>query len=142
MIQQKGINMSDNFVSSLRSNCNILCGETLSNAVVRLYRLNYGNAHLASLPEDYWQTIAQINGIYYDGAEVYGLNSPLKVFKDLITQNQNLHTSHVVVLGENETDWLVYDAEQQRYQLVDKDEESVLYSAETLEKAINYILRL
>ncbi len=134
--------MSDDFVSFLRNNRDILCGDALASAVMRLYRLNYNNAHLAPLPEDYWQTIAQVNGICYDGAEVYGVNSPLKVFKDLITQNQNLHTSHVVVLGENETDWLVFDTGEQKYQLVDKDEESVLYSTETFENAINYILRL
>lgn len=120
--------MSINIVQYLKEDDVALCGEALSLSEVKLAQIYLKKEKHIELPEAYWKIIEQMNGVFYDGAVLYGWDSKNKIFRDVLSVNSTLETqkqSEVLILGENEDEYLIFDADDEEFKLIDKADEFV-----------------
>lgn len=87
--------------------------------------------------EDFDLLLKHYNGIYADGAEVWGIKPSVEFYSDIREENLALcPPEDLIILGYNEWDYLVFNAEENEYQLLDKND---LHLMETGNLA--YVLR-
>lgn len=134
--------MSVNLIQEISENELAVCGKPLPVAQFKLYQINFKNAGYAALPQQYWEFIKTLNGVYYDGAELYALSPETKAFKDLLAVNQKSQDTDTVLLGENEQDWLVFDADDEEFQILDKTDLTVWKHNENFEPLLAYLLKI
>ena len=106
----------------------VVCGVPLNSAAVKLYQRRLADSGFPALPDDYWNIIAEFNGIYYNGSMIYGLSPQEGLIKDLLDANLNAdwtNEANAVMLGENDTDILLYDGGREEFMIIDKDDETV-----------------
>ena len=134
--------MSVNLIQEISENELAVCGKPLATTQFKLYQINFKSAGFTSLPQQYWEFIKTLNGVHYNGAELYALNPETKAFKDLLTVNQKLSNTDTILLGENEQDWLVFDADDEEFQILDKTDLTVWKHSENFEPLAAYLLKI
>lgn len=95
------------------------------------------------VPAAWFDLLKKANGVWYDCAEVYGVQPDKNGFRDLLEVNQDVIWEHIdggLLLGENENDLLVFDGKN--YLIVDKIDESVRHKTADAETAARFILKL
>lgn len=134
--------MGINLIQEISENELAVCGKPLATAQFKLYQINFKAAGFETLPQSYWEFMKNLNGIYYDSAELYALNPETKTFKDLLTINQKFQSTDTILLGENDQDWLVFDADEQEFQILDKTDLTIWKHNENFEPLLAYLLRI
>lgn len=99
----------------------------------------------APLPKGFLEFLHRCNGISYDGAGIFGIAPEGRIFLDIVPANQMSPFSgcpELVILGCDEFDYLAYNAECRRYQIIDKEDLEVLEEYSDIEPAILHILKI
>lgn len=112
----------------VKNTADIVCGTPLNSAAIKLYQRKLVDNGFPVLPDDYWQVIAEFNGLFYNGAIVYGLSPQEGLLPDLLEVNLNADwtdEANALMLGENDTDILLYDGNKEEFMIIDKDDETV-----------------
>lgn len=95
------------------------------------------NAGFPIWDEEFDELLKHFNGIYYDGAFVFGIKPESKVYSDVLSENRILCApENLLLLGYNEWDYLAFNNERKEYQLLDKDDLEPMFSG-----CLSYILR-
>lgn len=101
---------------------------------------------MAALPEDYLSLLAKCNGAYSLTAELFGLvPDETHNFKDVVLENvrqDRIDKNNICILGANEFDYLVYDANVHVYQMRDKSTDEVVYAFSDIAAALAYLFNL
>ncbi len=107
------------------------CGEGVDARKVLIYKIEMKRKGLVELPDDFADFLKDCNGVRGSGCEIFAVN-PEGPFSDIIQENlrQNMAGTGGLVLGYNDFDYLIYDAETGAYQICDKDdmENSAVYA--------------
>lgn len=123
----------------------IECGGSLEMRRLMLYNHNLKEIGLAELPEDLMRFLHQANGIWFDGASIFGAEPASGLFTDIMSANLDLNRddrNEVLVLGEDENDFLIYDAASGLYQIIDKVDGMVWAKYTSLKEAVEHILKI
>lgn len=123
----------------------IVCGIPLSSAAIKLYRRKLADNGFPPLPDDYWEIISEFNGLYYNDTVIYGLSPQTALIRDLLEVNLNADWSdeaNAVMLGENDTDILLYDGNREEFMIIDKDDETVWKHSADAASSIASLLQL
>lgn len=109
--------------------------------------VEYLDGHkMAALPEDYLSLLVECNGAYCLTAELFGLVPDEKHnFKDVVLENVRQDRSDngsICILGANEFDYLVYDADARAYQMRDRNTDETVYSFSNIDAAVSYLFNL
>ena len=134
--------MTSALIKRLYDDDDVLCGDTFPTTKLRLLRLNLGNNKLASLPDDYWDFISQINGLYSNGAQLYAFEPESNAFKDVIAVNHLTESPDIAFLAENDLDILIYDIENEEFQVLDKSDLALWKHCKDFQSALAYLLKL
>ena len=114
-------------------------GEVLTkDNLVKLEKLGF-------VPSEYISFIKEANGVKYNGASIYGVRTKkLDSFDDVVFNNLecNDDLDKLLLLGDNEYDYLFYNKEIKEYQIVDKMDMEMLESYSELDDAIARILSI
>lgn len=97
------------------------------------------------MPNSYVNFLEHINGINYNGGEIFGVKPPRNLAGDVLDINlrqERFPKSNFLVLGVDEFDYLVYNQEQILYQIIDKSDLEVLEEYPDVENAIWHILKI
>lgn len=99
--------------------------------------------NLPAIPEDYVEFLRHCNIVSFDGNSLYGIN-PNGYSGDILSENLNQHLplSDILILGANDFDLLAYNAAQNIYQIIDKDDFKVLQTYQNLNEAGCCILKI
>ena len=123
----------------------IECGGSLEMRRLMLYNHNLKEAGLAELPEDLMRFLHQANGIWFDGASIFGAEPASGLFTDIMSANLDLNRKDrdkVLVLGEDENDFLIYNEVIESYQIIDKIDGMVGAKYATIKEAVEHILKI
>lgn len=81
--------------------------------------------HLPEIPSEFCEILKKANGFSNEGALVFGAETKENhFFKDLAEYNLKFfkeNTSTVLVLGYDESFYLIYESKTKQYQIVDSD---------------------
>lgn len=133
--------MSMALTDELLNNDLVLRGTPPASAKLKLYRLSK-NGGLQFLPDAYWQFMEKINGLYHDGIEIYGLMPPEAGLKDALAVNKEVNNPDIVLLGESEEDWLLFDVDEEEFKITDKEMGTVWKHSPEFMKILSVFLRV
>lgn len=99
--------------------------------------------NLPAIPSDYIEFLHCCNIVSFDGNSLFGIN-PNGYSGDILSENLNLNTPlpNILILGCNDFDYLAYNAAENVYQIIDKDDFKVLQTYQTLNEAGCCILKI
>lgn len=128
---------------TISENENIICLSPVSLAVIKLYQKSIEESGFPKLPDDYWLLFNEFNGIFYNGAVVYGLSPKNNLIDDVLQKNLALDwndEANAIVLGENENDLLLFDGYDEEFKIIDKTDEAVWKHSDKFEPVLKYLL--
>lgn len=99
----------------------------------------------APIPNEFIDFLETVNGIEYNGGEIFCVNPPYDFSADIVDINLGqlqFDKKKYTVLGANEFDYMVYNLEKDNYQIIDKSDLKVLEEYESLKNTIAYILKV
>lgn len=134
--------MSADNLSFLSNHPDILCGAPLRDTEYRLYKMSLKTEKFPDLPDDYWQVMGQINGLSYNGAQIYGISPTVRAFKDMRDVNQKIKHPSLLFLGESADDWLVYDSEDGEFKIMDKYDNLIWKHTPSFALALRHLLQI
>ncbi|MBR3502416.1 MAG: hypothetical protein IKO06_05880, partial [Alphaproteobacteria bacterium] len=112
------------FINSLKKR-NIFKGEKLDSESLIVAQKLLVNMHLDFLPHSYVDFLKQFNGIKADGAYLFGATVDDDL--DIIDKNEQMRRpKNCILLGYNDFDLLVYNFKNQHYQIIDRDDFTVI----------------
>ena len=120
-------------------------GAPQNAAKARIYGKGMVEAGFADLPEEYIKFCSHFNGVWTDGTQVYAIDPEEGFLEDVLAKNDDwiyATSQQQLVLGENDFDFLVYDAEEEVYFMLDKDYGKLGRRFEELEQAVAVLLGL
>ena len=101
----------------------------VSQTDLRSLRMSMAKEKMLPLPSDYLQFLSLTDGLMYNGLRFFGVQehdrellsytypSLLSVNKDFYSRNRR---NDILILGEKDEDFLVYNPKTKTYQLMDK----------------------
>ncbi len=98
---------------------------------------------IPEVPEEWLMLLKHSNGIWRDGAEIYGVQPNENGFRDMLSVNKDIIWEYIdggLLLGENEDDLLMFDG--RNYFIVDKVDETVWHKTPDVLTAVRFILRV
>lgn len=120
-------------------------GKPINSQKIILTQKELVQNHNTPLPEKFLELLHLYNGISYDGATILGITSASRGFRDITLSNQMSPFKghpHLVLLGYDELDYLVYNAQNHSYQIIDKEDLEVLEEYSDMVTAILHILKI
>ena len=95
------------------------------------------------IPDDYVKFLHHFNGVCWDDSCAYGIN-PETGNNDLLAANKNFFSPQEgkIILGEDDFDFLAYNPQTQTYEIIDREDFSLLQSYTKLETALCCLLKL
>ena len=119
------------------------CGEGIDARKILIYKIEMKKKKLPELPSEFADFLKECNGVRGSGCEIYAVN-PDGPFSDILAENllAGMGGSGGVILGYNDFDFLVYDAENREYQLRDKDGMEISASYQDWEEVAAAVLPL
>ena len=134
-----------NLIEAIENSDYIETGAPQNIAKAKIYSRGMVEAGFAALPEEYIELCGHFNGLWADGAQIYAIDPEEGFLEDVLTKNDEwiyATSPQQLVLGENDFDFLVYDAEEEVYLMVDKDYGKSGRKFEELERAAANLLGL
>lgn len=132
-------------IQKITDNDDVLKGAPIQSASLRLYKMACKKKDYPDIPDDYWDFMARFNGLYYNGATLYGLKPEIKAFPDVLKANQNLFFNigfDIVAIGENDMDYLIYDGDDEEFKVIAKSDETVWKHTPDFTAALECLLHL
>lgn len=123
----------------------IECGGEIDMRRLMLYNHNLKEAGLVALPDDLLAFLHQANGVWFDGAAIFAADPESGLFTDIMSANLDLNRddrNEVLVLGEDENDFLIYDVVAGLYQIIDKVDGMVWAKYAALNEAAEHVLKI
>ena len=122
--------------------CNAPAGE----AEIKICNLKLRQNHLPELPADFCEILKISNGFSNEDCAVFGVQTgENKHFKDVATFNvAYFHGREAkwLILGENDFFYLIYDAEQKKYHIAERDDLETTLSEDTIDEPLKALLRV
>ena len=128
------------FFDTLLQLDDILAGNAILSSHLKLCQLELEKNSLPQIPQDYIDFLSVANGLYYNGALLYGVSPDLKVIKDILSANKK--PSSNLILGENDSDWLIFDSKESEFQIRDKTDASLWKHSASLFDVLPYLLQI
>ena len=132
-------------VKQLKTLSEANAGKPVSTKQIILCQRSLNDNGIAQIPAEYVEILHHFNAFAYDGGFLYGI-APLKgFFMDIIGENLLADLPFpetTIVLGSDECCYLVWNTEQNRYQLIDKTDQMVLNTYTDCADAIRDILKI
>lgn len=124
------------FIQSLKKR-KIFKGEELDSESLIVAQKLLVNMHLDFLPHSYTEFLKKYNGIKADGAYLFGATVDDDL--DIIDKNEQMRRpKNCILLGYNEFDLLVYNFKKRFYQILDREDFTVM--DEYAESELGYAL--
>ncbi|MBR1601294.1 MAG: YrhA family protein [Alphaproteobacteria bacterium] len=122
------------------------CNEPASDAQIKICNIKLKQNNLPELPAEYAEVLKICNGfsnedVFVFGAEIKNNNR----FKDIAEFNIAYFADSQVdwlILGEDDFFYFIYDAEQKKYCIADRDTFDEEYSNADFMMPLEYILRI
>lgn len=118
----------ENLIKAVKNNDDIEKGTPLSASRILMYNHDLRDSGFLVLPEDFQEMIKVINGLWHDGAVIYAAEPEDTLFEDVLEMNFDFNLAekeHLLILGEDENDWLVYNNALEMFQVVDSEDFTV-----------------
>lgn len=137
--------MTKRLIEILCANPDAECGKGADSREILLCSRKMQESGRAALPAGFREFLAAINGVYYDGAEIFGIYPQGGDFQDIVAANVSAEWedgTHALLLGQSEGEFLLYDEDEAVYKLIDKFDECEWGCYEDWEKAAGYLLKI
>ncbi len=122
------------------------CNNPATKAQLKIANLKLKTLKLPELPAEFLQILELSNGLSNEGANVFGVEIKTNSFYyDLVEYNTHFfknQPSNWLILGFDESFYFVYDAQKERYTLIDQDSFFENISSQQLEPVLKQFLRL
>ena len=128
-----------NFLSQLNQQ-NSTQGEKLETEALIVAQKLLVNSGLSFIPASYIEFLKHCNGVKANGAYLFGATVDNDL--DIVDKNeQMIKPDNTLLLGYNDFDLLVYNYQNQCYQIIDRDDLNVLdsYKENELDYALTQI---
>lgn len=120
--------------------------EPAGEAQIRICNLKLKQNNLPEIPSEYAGLLKECNGFSNEDAHIFGVEiKDNNWYKDIFAFNLahfHNHSANWLILGESDYFFFIYDAEQKRYFIVDRDTLEEEFSETAFMPAVNYILRI
>ena len=117
-----------------------------TEAQIRICNLKLKQNNLPEIPTDFENLIKQCNGFSNEDARIFGADvKDNNWYKDVATFNIayfNGNSANWLILGENDFYFFIYDSEQKKYCITDRDTLEDEYPEIDFMNAVNTILRI
>ena len=103
------------------------------------------NNGIAQIPQAYIDFLHLSNGLIYNGAMLFGIYSSEENLLNITTLNLEIHhplCHDLILLGQNEMDYLGYNQKWKVYQIIDKDDFEVLDEYQNCIEALKDLLKI
>lgn len=122
------------------------CNEAAKEAQIRICNLKLKQNNLPELPFEFTDFLMLHNGFSNEDAKIFGAEiKNNNWYKDIATFNiKYFHSGKAdwLILGENDDFFLIYDSEQKKYYISDRDDLEEEFSGTDFMQTISYILRI
>lgn len=119
----------------------ILCGNPVDPLYLTDCKQYLAETGKGDLPSAYSTLLRYVNGAYGDEVSLFGvLPDGGAGLKDIVVQNEaySLEDNNLLLIGENVSEWLVYDNAKALYCVVDKQDLSEVNSFIDFEDAVAF----
>lgn len=112
------------FINSLKKR-RVFKGENLDSESLIVAQKLLVNMHLDFLPHSYIEFLKSFNGVKADGAYLFGATVDDDL--DIIDKNEQMkRPKNCILLGYNEFDILVFNIKKHMYQVIDREDFTVI----------------
>ena len=128
------------FINSLKKR-RVFKGEDLDSESLIVAQKLLVNMHLDFLPHSYIDFLKNFNGVKSDGAYLFGATVDDDL--DIIDKNEQMkRPKNCILLGYNEFDTLVFNFKKHLYQIIDREDFTVIdeYAEQDIGYALSQIL--
>lgn len=134
--------MLADFLKLLTRHEDVYTAPATDNRRIILYSLHLADFGLPAIPQEYQILLAEFNGITFDGTNLMGIN-PEGPFYDILDENLAIDTDdETLVLGFDEFDYLIWNPQSSRYQIVDIIDRVSFGEFAALEPALKRFLKI
>lgn len=129
----------------LEADEDILCGNPQNQAELILYSRKLEASGVPGLPAEVRELLGAYNGIWCNGAVIYGANPEKALFEDIVNKNEQFATSvrkGLLLLGEDENDFLAFDSSSGKYCLVGINDKVTTYESTDLVRIVAALLKI
>lgn len=123
----------------------ILCGNPQTPAELILYSRKLEASGFPGLPGEVRELLGTYNGIWSNGAVFYGADPEKALFEDIEEKNVRFAASGhkgLLLLGEDENDFLVYDSSLGKYCLRGINDNVTTYESTDLVRIVAALLKI
>ncbi len=135
----------DELIEYLRQNEDIGRNKPTTEVKIAIGVLRLKEAGFPDPGAEYHKLLRAFNGLSNNGCTILGINTENSLFPDLIAYNmrekENIRLGEVV-LGYDDSYWLVGNPEQKKYRIIDPEDGSEEGSAESLAELVPYIMHI
>lgn len=132
-----------NLINHLESNPAIAKGEGADIRNIMIAQSLLRQNGLPVFPEDFSELLGLYNGLFHEGASLWGIKPSNSIFFDIVEENLSLNPpSDLLILGFDEWDYLVYNEDEEAYQLNDKNDFTMLYQSKDLAYILHRLLKI
>lgn len=122
------------------------CNKPASEVQVRICNVKLKQNKLPELPENYGKLLKLYNGFSNDDSQIFGAEiKNNNWYKDIVNFNISYFKNNPakwLILGESSFFYFVYDAQQKKYYVVDRDSLEEELATENFLFAIEYMLQI
>ena len=135
----------DELIEYLRQNEDIGRNKPTTEVKIAIGVLRLKEAGFPDPGAEYHKLLRAFNGLSNNGCTILGINTENSLFPDLIAYNmrekENIRLGEVV-LGYDDSYWLVGNPEQKKYRIIDPEDGSEEGATESLAELIPYIMHI
>lgn len=135
----------DELIEYLRQNEDIGRNKPTTEVKIAIGVLRLKEAGFPDPGAEYHKLLRAFNGLSNNGCTILGINTENSLFPDLIAYNmrekENIRLGEVV-LGYDDSYWLVGNPEQKKYRIIDPEDDTEEGSAESLAELVPYIMHI
>lgn len=122
----------------------LVCGDGIESRKLAIYNMELTKNGLPALPADFCGFLEECNGVLGDGISVFGAN-PEAPFADILSENIKLNLEEkadLLVLGFDDFDYLVFNARDNLFQLIEKIDMELMAEYPSCQGALEHIMEL
>ena len=135
----------DELIEILRHNEDVGRNKPTTEVKIAIGVLRLKDAGFPDPGAEYHKLLRAFNGLSNNGCTILGINTENSLFPDLIAYNmrekENIRPGEVV-LGYDDSYWLVGNPEQKKYRIIDPEDGSEEGATESLAELVPYIMHI
>lgn len=122
------------------------CNQSTGEAQIRICNLKLKQNNLPEIPQEYAEVLKMCNGFSNEDVFVFGTeiknNNWYKDLADFNIAYFRGNTANWLILGEDDFFFFIYDSEQKKYYIADRDDLREEFSDSDFLAPLEYILRI